>query len=143
MQWKPSRGDAGVLIRPIPGSSCSLRLFPGSPSRKEYCLDFVNSATGLPVNTPFEFELWSLGSSSTPYACPPARLRSLERSWGYLPKDIPAGAEKFVLSDGMTCMLTRPGHKTVRFTVPIRKAHASDASDDSDVDIVAFPQHVA
>lgn len=142
MQWKPSAGDAGVFTRPIPGSSYSLRLFPGSPARKEYCLDFVKTSTGLSVNSPFEFELWSIGSSTTAPGCGPVRLRSLECSWGYSQKDIPPGAEKFVLRDGMTCMLKRPGHKPVRFTVPKRQATGRDMSD-SDVDHIDFPQYIA
>ncbi|TFK78993.1 hypothetical protein K466DRAFT_506375 [Polyporus arcularius HHB13444] len=137
--WKPSPGDAGVFIRPIPGSPYSFRLFPGCRSRQEYCLDFVETATGLPVNSPFQFELWSIGTSSIPHACGPVRLRSLECSWGYSQKDIAPGAEKFVLKDGMTCLLKRPGHKAVRFTVPIRLA---DAKDTSNVDDVYLPQHI-
>lgn len=137
-QWKPSHGDAGVFIRPIPGTAYSFRLFPGSPSLREYCLDFIKTATGVPVNSPFEFELWSVGPSSSPHPHRPLRLRSLECSWGYLQKDIAPGAEKFVLRDGMTCVLKRPGLRSLRFTVPTRSMQAPDTSDMDDIDL---PRH--
>ncbi|KAI0715489.1 hypothetical protein C8T65DRAFT_573064 [Cerioporus squamosus] len=137
---KPNPGDANVFMRPIPHSPYSLRLFPGSPSLKEYCLDFVETATGQPVNSPFEFELWSTGRSSIPHVCGAARLRSLECSWGYSQKDISPGQEKFVLRDGMKCVLKRPGHSPLRFTVPTRLTNESDSSDADDVD---FPRYIA
>ena len=103
-------------------------------------MDFVESATGMPVNSPFEFELWSAGASSTLHAHRTIRLRSLESLWGYSQKDIVSGAEKFVLRDGMTCLLKRPGHRTVRFTVPTRSRSAAHTSDVDDIDL---PRHIA
>ncbi|RPD57155.1 hypothetical protein L227DRAFT_587771 [Lentinus tigrinus ALCF2SS1-6] len=128
-QLKPAPGDVHVFIRPIPHSRDSIRLFPGSPALKEYCMDFVTTASGQPVNSPFKFELWSVGTSSGRHAG--VRLRSLESSLGCPLKDILSGEEKFVLTDGMP----------VRFTVPIRL----DYSDTSDVDVdeLDFPRHVA
>ena len=137
-QLKPSPSDPHVFIRPIPHSRYSIRLFPGSPALKEYCLDFVRTSTGQPVNSPFEFELWSVGASSTLFPCGAVRLRSLESSWGHSRQDVLPGAEKFVLTDGMVCLLKRPGQKPVRFTVPTRL----DDSDTSDVDELDLPRHI-
>ncbi|RPD60453.1 hypothetical protein L226DRAFT_469388 [Lentinus tigrinus ALCF2SS1-7] len=137
---KPSPGDAHVFIRPIPGSRYSIRLFPGSPVLNEFCMDFVKTATGQPVNSPFKFELWSVGASSGMDRRGAFRLRSLESAWGYSSRDILPGAEKFVLRDGMICVLKRPGHKPVRFTVPTRLDNHN--SDSSDMDELDFPLHI-
>ncbi len=138
-QLKPTLDDEGVFIRQIPRSQYSIRLFPGSPSFRQYCLDFVETSTHRPVNSPFDFELWAIGSHTSPNVCGPVRLRSLESTFGYALQDIAPGQEKFVLTDGMTCLLTRPGHKPVRFTVPSRR-YATDSFDGDDL---ALPQHIA
>ncbi|KAI0691406.1 hypothetical protein C8T65DRAFT_587229 [Cerioporus squamosus] len=138
---KPAPGDPHVFIRPIPHSRYSIRLFPGSAALKEYCLDFVKTSTGQPVNSPFEFELWSVGTSSGPHAHGSVCLRSLESAWGYSPQEVLPGEEKFVLRDGMVCLLKRPGHKPVRFTVPTRFDDWD--SDSSDVDVLDLPLRVA
>ena len=90
------------------------------------------------MNSPFQFELWTVGAPSDPRTCGAVRLRSLESSWGYSRQDVLPGAEKFVLTDGMVCLLKRPGQKPVRFTVPTRL----DDSDSSDVDELDLPRHV-
>ncbi|KAI0701419.1 hypothetical protein C8T65DRAFT_579624 [Cerioporus squamosus] len=136
---KPTPGDAGVFIRQIPRSQYSIRLFPGSPSFRQYCLDFVETSTHRPVNSPFEFELWAIGSHTSPNVYGPVRLRSLESAFGYAQRDITPGEEKFVLTDGMTCLLTRPGHKPIRFTVPTRRG----ALESFDGDDLELPQHIA
>ena len=101
-------------------------------------MDFVHSATDKPVNSPFKFELWSVPNSMVP--CPSMRIRSLERSWGVAPAELVAGEEKFVLKDGMTCVLRRPGHRDLRFTVPIRVAAVASFMD---VDVADFPAVVS
>ncbi|KAI0689583.1 hypothetical protein C8T65DRAFT_588550 [Cerioporus squamosus] len=136
---KPAPGDPNVFIRPIPHSRYAIRLFPGARVMREYCLDFVTTTTGQPVNSPFEFELWSVGTSSSRHIGGSVRLRSLESCWGYSSRDILPGEEKFVLTDGMVCLLKRPGHKPVRFRVPTRLDH----SDRSDVDELDLPRVVA
>ena len=100
-------------------------------------MDFVHSATGKPVNSPFKFELWSVSNALTPY--PPSRIKSLEQSWSTHERKVAAGEEKFILKDGMTCVLKRPGHKDLRFRVPIRVT-AMVSSDD--VDVLDFPSVV-
>ncbi|KAI0705498.1 hypothetical protein C8Q76DRAFT_771243 [Earliella scabrosa] len=130
---KPLPDTPHVFVRPIPHSSYSLRLFPGSVSLKEFCMDFVHTKTGQPVNSPFAFELWTTSDRSN---CQPAvRLVSLERLWGHAQTSIAPGEEKFVLREGTTCTLRRPGCRDLRFTVPVR----APVLDSSDADELDFP----
>ncbi|KAI8994077.1 hypothetical protein BD414DRAFT_576670 [Trametes punicea] len=132
-----------VFIRPIPESKFSIRLFPGSISAAEYCLDFVDSKTGQPVNSPFEYELWSVPNPEAPWLTMSmtGKLKSIEQAFGINKSDILPGEEKYVLRDGQTCLLTRPDKKPVRFTVPIR---LHDPVEDATlVDIIDLPQTVA
>ncbi|KAH9854458.1 hypothetical protein C2E23DRAFT_818754 [Lenzites betulinus] len=70
-----------VFVRPVPGSKYSIRLFPGSVSAAEYCMDFVESATGKPVNSPFQYELWGIPNLEAPWLSMPmcGQLRSIEK----------------------------------------------------------------
>ncbi|KAL1950995.1 hypothetical protein VTO73DRAFT_144 [Trametes versicolor] len=131
-----------IFIRPIPDSKYSIRLFPGSITAAEYCLDFVDSATGEPVNSPFEFELWCIPNPDTPWLSFPicGQLRSIEYAHGIRQKDILPGAEKFILRDGQTCALVRPGKRSLRFTVPVRKVDTPDVVDE--MDVLDLPQFV-
>ena len=52
---------------------------------------------------------------------------------------IPRGSEKFMLVDGQTCVLVRPGMKRVQFTVPTRSAAQAP---DPFVDVLPFPAAV-
>ncbi|KAI0819563.1 hypothetical protein BC628DRAFT_1011127 [Trametes gibbosa] len=137
---KPRPGDFGVFIRPIPNSEYSLRLFPGCKAASEYCLDFVLSATGEPVNSPFEFNLFAGPGPSIPVGFAPTMgIEPLECSFGIARKDIRPGAEKFVLRDGQRCMLQRPGHKDVQFTVPMRRRPEPPRVD---IDNIELPEYV-
>ncbi|KAI0364686.1 hypothetical protein BV20DRAFT_1005393 [Pilatotrama ljubarskyi] len=140
---KPRSGDKLVYIRPIPDCDYSIRLFPGASDAAEYCMDFVETATGKAVNSPFEFELWNIPNPETPWLSMPmtGKLRSIERAHGIKQEDILPGEEKFVLRDGQTCMLTRPDKRPVWFTVPIRlqpNAQAMEAMDK-----IEFPRFAA
>lgn len=133
-----------MFIRPIPDSKYSLRLFPGSFSAAEYCLDFVETATGKPVNSPFEYELWGVPNpdADTPWLSIPmcGKLRSIERSHGIKQADILPGEEKYILRDGQTCVLARPGKRSLRFTVPVRKMKSAEVVDD--MDVVDLPRYI-
>ncbi|KAI0642811.1 hypothetical protein C8Q79DRAFT_1012831 [Trametes meyenii] len=122
---KPPPGTSNdlIFIRPIPDSQYSIRLFPGSYSNREYCLDFLDTETGKPVNSPFEYELWAIPDPDAPWLSLPmsGKLHSIERTHGIKQGDILPGCEKFILRDGQTCMLARPGRQPVRFTVPLRR----------------------
>ncbi|OSD06833.1 hypothetical protein PYCCODRAFT_1474250 [Trametes coccinea BRFM310] len=140
---KPVADDPRVLTRPIPDSKYSIRLFPGSLSSAEYCMDFVDSATGQPVNLPFEHELWSVPNPDTPWLTMPmvGKLRSAERSHGIQQEDIRPGEEKYFLRDGQTCVLMRPGKRPVRFTVPVRRRPGLQEATEA-VDVLDFPKLV-
>ncbi|KAI9061180.1 hypothetical protein FKP32DRAFT_1678509 [Trametes sanguinea] len=119
----PKEVNKFIHIHPVPDTKYSIRLFPGSLSAAEYCLDFVDSASGEPVNSPFEFELWGVPNPATPWLTVQIaqKMRSIERAHGIKQTDILPGHEKFILRDGQTCVLIRPGQPNIRFTVPVRR----------------------
>ncbi|KAI0364537.1 hypothetical protein BV20DRAFT_983114, partial [Pilatotrama ljubarskyi] len=138
---KPRTGDKLVYTRPTPDSKCSIRLFPGAQHAAEYCMDFVKTATGQPVNSPFEFELWSVPDPDTPWLTAPMimQLRTAESAHRIKQEDIPPGEEKFTLRDGQTCMLIRPGKVSIRFTVPVRPL-SQTVLPDEEVIVLDFPK---
>lgn len=139
MQFKPSPGDPEVFARPLPGSEYSIRLFSGNAESKDYCLDFVLTATGEPVNSPFKFDLLCLPDPNAPIRSGPIiSMRSLECSFGIPQHEIEPGAEKFLLHDGQYCLLRRPGHRDVRFKVPTRRRPKPEAPP-VDADFLDFP----
>ena len=82
-------------------------------------MDFVDTASGEPVNSPFEFELWIIPEAGTEFV--PKRVHSLETINGLRQDDIRPGAEKFLLRDGETYLLKFPRRKNIRFRVPVRR----------------------
>ncbi|KAI9057207.1 hypothetical protein FKP32DRAFT_1762474 [Trametes sanguinea] len=136
---KPQPGAKSVFIEPIPDSDYSIRLYPGSISAAEYCMDFVVTATGQPINSPFEYELWAIPHPDAPHLTPlTGRLKSIERAHGIKQEDILPGEERFILRDGLTCLLRRTGKKPVRFTVPTRRrAQVTEAAD-----VLPFPTFI-
>ncbi|KAI8972204.1 hypothetical protein BD414DRAFT_540383 [Trametes punicea] len=142
---KPLPGEVNpfVHIRPIPDTKYSIRLFPGSFTDAEYCLDFVDSTTGEPVNSPFDFELFAgPGETSTPWLSLPMamKLKSIENIHGIKTQDILPGEEKFILRDGQMCVLTRPGKPKIRFTVPVRQKPKSEPEEAEDAIVLDFPK---
>lgn len=101
-------------------------------------MDIVLTATGEPVNCPFQFGLFAVPNPKTPWLFSPAgQVVSVEASRGYKPNQILPGEEKYFLQDGQTCLLTRPGKRTVQFTVPIRPL---PEIKDSQYDVLDFPE---
>ncbi|KAI0674827.1 hypothetical protein C8Q78DRAFT_1009108 [Trametes maxima] len=138
---KPRPGRDTGHIRPIPNSKYSIRLWPGNPYVNEYCMDIVDTATKQPVNSPFEFDLWIIPDLDTPWLGGPAGcLRSLERNFGIPQHKILPGEEKWVLRDGQSCLIRRPGEKDIRFTVPVRKRRNPPITEE--VYILDFPKVV-
>ncbi|KAI9061229.1 hypothetical protein FKP32DRAFT_1576683 [Trametes sanguinea] len=136
---KPRNAQDRAHIRPIPDSEYSIRLFPGNPANSEYCMDIVDTATQQPVNSPFEFELWVIPNPNAPWlSMPSGCVRSLERCFGIAQQDILPGEERWLLRDGQTCLLRRPGKRDVQFTVPRRKQPQPAAAYDAD--ILEFPE---
>ncbi|KAI0644634.1 hypothetical protein C8Q79DRAFT_912749 [Trametes meyenii] len=137
---KPRPGCNTAHIRPIPGSKYSLRLWPGNPYVNEYCMDIVDTDTKQAVNSPFKFDLWVIPDPDAPWLSGPIGcLRSLERNFGIPQQDILPGEEKWVLRDGQTCLIRRPGEKDVRFTVPVRKRRKLPTTEE-EVYILDFPK---
>ena len=108
-------------------------------------MDFVHSATGKSVNSPFKFELYAVLNPKFAWLCPGGSsggpLRSVERCFSVKQKDIRPGVEKWVLQDGQTCVLKRPGMKSVRFTVPIRPLIPDASSPQEEMDELDFPEY--
>ncbi|KAI0639074.1 hypothetical protein C8Q77DRAFT_1152083 [Trametes polyzona] len=121
-----------IFIRPIPDSEYSIRLFPDSISAAEYRMDFVETATGKAVNSPFEFELWGVPNPDTPHItmAMTGQLRSIERAHSIKQKYIDPGEERFILRGGQSCLSQRPGKIPVLFTVPSRKHEEVTASHE-------------
>ncbi|KAI0737109.1 hypothetical protein C8Q80DRAFT_1276661 [Daedaleopsis nitida] len=92
-----------VYIRPIPQSTYSIRLFPGAFVNEEYCMDFVHTATGEPVNSPFAFELYSIASSSMPGT---GRVYSMRESFAWARKP---GADRISVPEEETFLLRDGG----------------------------------
>ena len=138
---KPKEGTEHVYIRPIPQSDYSIRLFPGSYYGQEWGMDFVNTRTGEPVNSPFPHELWCIPSLSTPWLQTGVhtRLYTIEKSFGITDDKLLPGEEKYILRDGLTCLLKRPGHRDVMFTVPIRRDQQPPEAP-IDADVLDFPE---
>ncbi|KAI0639053.1 hypothetical protein C8Q77DRAFT_1222394 [Trametes polyzona] len=139
---KPIPGDKNVFIRPIPDSEYSIRLFPGSLTDAEFCLDFVETATGKAVNSPFEYELWGVENPEIWWLTSTmvGRIQSAEVAHGIKQEDILPGEERFVLRDGQSCMLVRPGKRSLFFTVPIRSRPG--VMDTSNLDVVDLPKFI-
>ncbi|THH27170.1 hypothetical protein EUX98_g7019 [Antrodiella citrinella] len=134
---KPPPGEADVRIRPIPDSKYSMRLWGKHLEQsRQYCLDFVNTETGEAVDSPFEYELWTVPRRATPMVfCPSGRLYTLEETLGCSLEGSTDGVSKFLLFEGMACRLTRPGKKCIYFEVPVRD-HPEDESDEQEHTIV-------
>ncbi|KAI0768662.1 hypothetical protein BD413DRAFT_629352 [Trametes elegans] len=131
---KPLPGEPNVTLIPLHNSGYAMRLWPGSFTAAEYCLDFVKKSTGEAVRTPPGYALWFVPDPSTPWlqGSAPVELVSLERGHGIPEDEILEGEEKFVLRDGMNCVLRRPGCRDARFTMPLRP-RAETPYDDMDV----------
>ncbi|KAI0644642.1 hypothetical protein C8Q79DRAFT_913036, partial [Trametes meyenii] len=132
---KPRPNDPDVDILTIPNDEHSIRLWPGSFTEALYCMDFIKKSTGQAVNVPKGFTLWLFPEPSAPWlqGSGPVQLISLERSFHIPPEKIHEGEEKFVLRDGMTCVLCRTGKRDVRFTVPRRERSQEAEYYDMDV----------
>ncbi|KAI8986287.1 hypothetical protein BD414DRAFT_515312 [Trametes punicea] len=123
---EPEPGDPHIFSQPSPDSDYSIRLFPE------------------PANSPFKFDLFCIPDASFPVPTGSGRNRSLrpvEYTFGILQGKIPPGEEKFHLRDGARCVLQRPGHRDVRFTVPIRRRPQTPVQV-VDAGFLDFPKYI-
>ncbi|KAI0033239.1 hypothetical protein K488DRAFT_85081 [Vararia minispora EC-137] len=138
--FKPIPGDdEDVHIRPIPNSEFSIRLFGKyMEDKRRYGLDFVRTSTGKSENSPFQYDLFTVPNPDAQTAGPvfgprSGRLFSMESGLGLRGIDIRPGAERFLLSEGMCCLLKRKGHRDVFFKVPIRPRPKEPFEYDADI----------
>ena len=68
------------------------------------------------------------------------KLQSLENAFGIKTSEIKAGEEKFILKEGLTCLLVRPGKRNVCFKVPIRRQEVE--VDGPSCDILDLPDFI-
>ena len=106
-----------MIFHSIPDSKYVLRLWPASPSNQMHCLDFMDTQTSQPVNSPLGFEIWTVLTNS-PTTIEYQHLYSMENIHGHYGEAIAAGQEKFVVRDGMQYALFRPGMEVFLFKAP-------------------------
>lgn len=75
-QKKPHDGEKDVTFLPISGTNVAIRVWPGSVSRSEYNVDFLDTETGTPVDIPSGYILVLLHPKGT--YLPPQRLVTLD-----------------------------------------------------------------
>ncbi|KAI9062943.1 hypothetical protein FKP32DRAFT_767844 [Trametes sanguinea] len=138
---KPRPGDPDVTFIPIPGSNqLALRLWPGSLSAAEYCVDFFDGHVKTPINVPHEYQLWAIPDPTRPWLQPICmELHSIEKAYGIKSEDILPGEEKYVLRDGMLCQLCRGNEKVLRFYIPMRQ-QAGQPQAEGDGNPIVTPQ---
>ncbi|KAJ7699367.1 hypothetical protein B0H17DRAFT_307898 [Mycena rosella] len=102
----------GVVLFPIPGSSLSIRAFPGDFHSREgaYFFDVYDMKRRKPVKSRREFR-FTLAYSEEP-------LISVEAAFGISWEDIGEEHEKFALQDGSACCLHRPDAPPFLFQLP-------------------------
>ncbi|KAI1785785.1 hypothetical protein LXA43DRAFT_1099867 [Ganoderma leucocontextum] len=101
---KPKPEEDNVTILPIPGTSQVIRLWPGSRTRLEYNLDFLDTKTGAAITIPDGYILVHLPPKGA--YLPQRRLLSLTetfRQCGWPVLDRTGGT--YVLRDGLTFAL--------------------------------------
>lgn len=108
-------------------------------------MDFVRTSNGEPVNSPFEFELFAIPNPKRAWLEPGvgAKLESFERRYRIPQAHIKPGEEKWLMQDGQTCLLRRPGMRDVVFTVPIRplpEPEPKKGSGEQNYDVLDFPE---
>ena len=118
-------------------------------------MDFIATASGVPINSPIVHELFVTGAPADALPNLPhsnshsnAHSRSEEgveiggqqmtRVFASGGGRAAPGQEWFVLKDGQTCALRRQGARDVVFQVPVRCEKAA-AEDLRDVDVLPFP----
>ncbi|KAI0033236.1 hypothetical protein K488DRAFT_85079 [Vararia minispora EC-137] len=138
--FKPIPGDnEDVHICSIPNSEFSIRLFGKyMEDKRQYGLDFIRTSTGKSENSPFQYDLFTVPDPDAQTAGPifgprSGRLFSVESGLGLEPSEIRPGAERFILSEGMCCLLKRKGHRDVYFKVPVRIRPKASFKYDADI----------
>ena len=108
------------------GNGWSLRLFPGNPVARAYCIDFVSDETHAPVDEPFEnYDLYAL-PLATAYAME-GPLQTFESNMGVPEDERRPGEQKYIVMDGTRCRLYGPTlREPIEFVVPSRPGYDED-----------------
>lgn len=130
LQEKPAPDDPDSRYIPIPRTNLSLRFWPGSLADAEYCMDFVVTATRVPINVPVNYKVWIVPDPAMPWLDPVStEIMSIEQIHGIDSSAIKEGAEKFILRDGLYCQLVYDKQSIMRFRVPKRPQAMVDIDD--------------
>ncbi|KAL0954908.1 hypothetical protein HGRIS_003840 [Hohenbuehelia grisea] len=114
MKPHPRDKNPYIRVRRIPNSKYSIRVFPGCPNERFFCIDLLLTPTGQPIKLPAHYELWAFPPTDPMFpAIPTARLVPHET-------DCADDDQKFIVHDGQRIVLKRPGQPEVRFTMPNR-----------------------
>ncbi|KAJ6578863.1 hypothetical protein DFH09DRAFT_1361214 [Mycena vulgaris] len=107
------RSTEGVVLFPIPDSPLAIRAFPGDfhPRERIYCFDIYNVELGKAVKSRPGFKFM-------PAYCDTPVILSAEAAFGIKWKDIKEEEERFIVTDGFACRLTRPGAPPFLFQLP-------------------------
>ena len=99
-----------------------------------FTLDIVRTSTGEPVNSDDAgMELWNSKNYDRPYAFGGSeKMRSIAGTFSIRDKNnkkmaITPGDENFMVMEGKACVLKRPGHRNVYFTIPERPRPTVDS----------------
>ncbi|KAF9527146.1 hypothetical protein CPB83DRAFT_895571 [Crepidotus variabilis] len=114
---KPRAGDTHVLIRSIPHADYAIRIWPSSPSRRLFCLDFVSATYGQAIDTPPGVELWMTPASNLPMR----QLLTIEKTYSPLlgpQTKVEVGAEKYISKEKHDIVLKRPGEDYIILRIP-------------------------
>ena len=108
-------------------------------------VDFVRTSTGKPVDCPPGFEFWAVSTGPAGLALPFRRLRSLDDTFSCIKLKLPqpvqrseSDADTFVVRDGQTYLVKRPGQCNIHFTVPNRQPPANEGPEDHVLDFPAL-----
>ena len=117
-------------------SEWSLRLFPGHPAVRAYCIDFVKDDTHEPVDAPFgQYDLYALPSRAGYALAMEGPLQTFEANMGIPEDERRPGEQKYIVIDGTRCRLYGPSlRKPVEFVVPSRPDCDED-EEPEDVDV--------
>ena len=132
-QIKPSAGDPDVELIPLPppAERYAIRLWQGRIEEKEYCLDFVDTTTHLPINSsrlPFgPIELKTRSDPVRYWLNTYTPFYSVEHNNGIKADHINEGVEKYIVRDAQACSLFIRDVCVLDFTIPNRQPPPTSA----------------
>ncbi|THH29854.1 hypothetical protein EUX98_g4325 [Antrodiella citrinella] len=113
--------DTDVVFIPIPNNKYTIRMWVhkhghGAPWERFFTLDFFDTATNMPVNSPFkQYALW--GDNVLWHSLRPAYIADKSV--------VPPGRENFIVKEGANIKFARPGKMDIVFQARIPNVPAT------------------